>query len=338
MDKEPASELSRAVTADDVATAAGVSRWTVNRAYRRDASISDKSREKVLAAAKDLGYVPDLHASSMRSEKTNLVALLVDDFGNPYKLVMMEAITSVLRRHGWDTLFVNLLETELATSALLGASQRRVDAAILIGVHIDEVELANELGARRVKHLVTFGRASNAPRTISVSVDDRVAMAEIADYVSSQGYRKPVFVAGPQTGSSHLMRKESFVDYWRANRGADPEILDVGSYDPAMTFKFVRDRYKGATELPDVMVCENDAIAIGAIDAIRHELGKRVRDDIAVTGFDDVPLAGGPNYRLTTYRQPLTVMAEAVVSILKGEEPAVNLTSFDGKLVLRESA
>ena len=88
------------MTADDVAAAAGVSRWTVGRAFRKDASISAKSREKVLEAAEQLGYVPDLLAAALASDRSNLVALLVDDFTNPHKLVMLERLTRVLRQAG----------------------------------------------------------------------------------------------------------------------------------------------------------------------------------------------------------------------------------------------
>ncbi|MEL7027049.1 MAG: LacI family DNA-binding transcriptional regulator, partial [Pseudomonadota bacterium] len=105
----------RTITADDVALRAGVSRWTVNRAFKPDASISEKSRKKVLEAAEDLGYAPDLLAASLASDRSNLVALLIDDFANPHKLVMMERMTRILRSHGWDTLLVNTLSEDDAS-------------------------------------------------------------------------------------------------------------------------------------------------------------------------------------------------------------------------------
>ena len=124
-----AKDLPSAVTADEVADLAGVSRWTVNRAFKRGASISEKNRKKVLEAAERLGYVPDLLAASLGSDRSNLVALLVDDFSNPHKLVMMERLTRILRKNGWDTLLINTLDENDASAALLSASQRRVDAA-----------------------------------------------------------------------------------------------------------------------------------------------------------------------------------------------------------------
>ena len=130
--------LPENITADDVAAAAGVSRWTVNRAFKRDASISPKTREKVMKAATEMGYLPDLRAASLASDRSNLAALLIDDFANPHKLVMLERITRIMRKRGWDSLLVNTLDRADAGSALLNASQRRVDATILIGIQFDE--------------------------------------------------------------------------------------------------------------------------------------------------------------------------------------------------------
>lgn len=329
-----------AITADDVAAEAGVSRWTVNRAFRRDASISEKSRRKVMEASDRLGYAPDLLASAMRSDRSNLVALLVDDFANPHKLVMLERLTRALRQKGCDTLLVNMLGADDAPSALLSASQRRVDAAVLIGVNFDEQVLATALGARRVRKLIVFARTSQNPNTISICCDDFAAMSTMADYIIAKEYRCPMFLAGPNSHSAHLMRKETFLLKWQKARDSTPECFSVPMYDPGLAFETVVEQLRGRdlSDLPDIIVCENDALAIGAVDAIRHRLGLRVPEDIAVTGFDDVPQAASPNYRLTTYRQPLTAMAEGLIGILENQKPRTELKKFQGQMVIRHSA
>lgn len=296
---DPRETLGGVVTADDVAAAAGVSRWTVNRAFRKEASISAKTRERVLTAAERLGYVPDLLAAALASDRSNLVALLVDDFANPHKLVMLERLTRILRQDGWDTLLVNMLDENDVHQALLSASQRRVDAAILIGIQFDDEVIMTALGARRVKKLIAFARTSRHPNTISIAVDDGAAVTELARYVLDKGYRRPVFLAGPATQSAHLMRKATFCAIWKGSRGTPPEILGiVPVYDPALAHDLALDTlsHTPAVDRPDIIGCENDALALGAIDA--------------VTGFDDVLQAGAANYNLTTYRQPVTAMAE----------------------------
>ena len=328
------------ITADDVAALAGVSRWTVNRAYRKDASISAKSREKVMKAAEELGYAPDLLATSLATDRTNLVALLVDDFANPHKLIMMERLTRKLRQNGYDTLLVNTSDEEDASAALLNASQRRVDAAVLIGVSFNDQSLETALGAKRVKKLIVFARMSSNDNTISICCDDRAAMTAITQHVFSSGYRDPLFIAGPQSQSAHLQRKETFLSQWERTTGSRPKFASVERYDPKMAYDLVSEWFRDTpkSELPDVLVCENDALAMGAIDAIRFELGLRVPEDIAVTGFDNAPQASSPHYELTTYRQPLTEMADALVDVLEGKKRTKKLNAFLGNLIIRKSA
>lgn len=336
----PKSDSFDNVTAGDVAAATGVSRWTVNRAFKKDASISPKTRAKIMSAAQSLGYVPDLSAAALASTRSNLVALLVDDFTNPHKLVMMERLTRALRSRGWDTLLVNTLDRDDTAPALLNASQRRVDATILIGVQFDDEVLAAAQSARRFKKLIIFARSSSNSDTISIAVDDEAATREIARYVIDRGYKRPLYLAGPRTVSAHLLRKETFAAVWQGRFGVPPETVSVDRYDSILSaevaYDTLRDRLKA--DLPDVVVCENDALALGVIDTIRHRLHLRIPEDIAVVGFDDVPAASSPNYRLTTYRQPLTDMSNYLVDVLERPEAANLDRKFVGRLVIRESA
>ncbi len=328
------------VTADDVAAAAGVSRWTVTRAFKSDAPVSAQTRANVLEAAKRIGYLPDLQAASLGSDRSNLVALLIDDFKNPHKLVLIDQLTRTLRAHGWDSLLLNTLDGTATNDALLTASQRRVDAAVLIGIQFNDATLETAQGAGRVKRLIVFARSSEHPSTLSISVDDTVAMATIADHVLAQGYQSPLFLAGPQTGSAHLRRRETFLTHWKNATGQTPPTLDVAAYDATLAFDRIA-RLLHTCPLdrrPDVIVCENDALAMGTIDAIRHAAGLRAPEDIAVTGFDDIPQAQWAQYQLTSYRQPIPEMAQRLVAILQDTPDAQERYEFNGELVVRASA
>lgn len=328
------------ITADDVAIAAGVSRWTVNRAFKKDASISPKTRDKVMKVAEEMGYIPDLRAASLASDRSNLVALLVDDFSNPHKLVMLERLTTAMRSRGWDTLLVNTLDANDTAPALMHASSRRVDASILIGLQFHDDVLQTVQNAHNIKKLIVFARMSEQDNTISICVDDRAATLEIANYVAGKGYKKPFYVAGPQSKSAHLLRKETFTEYWTDTFGTDVQSLAVGAYDPMLAAEAVRTHFENVPRsgLPDILVCENDAIAMGTIDAVRHHLGLRVPEDIAVFGFDDVPQAASPNYRLSTYRQPMTDMANYLVDVLESNDTTNMDRQFIGTLIIRASA
>ncbi|SDD67119.1 DNA-binding transcriptional regulator, LacI/PurR family [Paracoccus isoporae] len=312
------ADQSRGVTADDVAAAAGVSRWTVARAFKKRGAISPKTRQKVLAAAERLGYAPDLLAASLASDRSHLVALITNDFNNPHKLVLLERLTRILWSQGWGTLLVNMSESEDASAALLAASQRRVDAAVMIGTRFDDRVLDTALGARRVKKLVVFARYSNNPNTLTISCDDRLAMREIGDHLFARGYASPAFIAGPDTQSAKLHRVDSFRDHWLGLTGGAVPTRHAAGYDfhsAIDTVNAVLDAALPGT-LPDVLVCENDILAIGAKEALRARGGAAA--GIAVTGFDDIPLAAAPSYHLTTYRQPITAMCERLLDVLSG--------------------
>lgn len=334
------NKLIPSVTAENVAELAGVSRWTVNRAFRQDGSISEKSRKKVLEAAEHLGYAPDLLAASLASSRSNLVSLLVDDFNNPYKLLMMEQLTRGLRAHGLTTLLINTTDSDDASVALLHASQRRVEAAVLIGSRFDDNLLNAAMGAKRLKKLIVFGRYSANQHTLSICCDDVSAMTQMTRYVHDQGYRKPLFIAGPQTPSAHLLRKETFLNHWRQLDNSEPGLLVVNVYDPQIAYSKVTEYLRSIDQQawPDVLVCENDALAVGASDAVKHELKLTVPTDIAVTGFDDAPIASNPNYLLTTYRQPIAEMADVLGELLVSGESTGELTRFNGQLIARKSA
>jgi len=334
-------EPNQIVTADDVAAMAGVSRWTVARAFKKDGSISPKSRKRVMEASEQLGYVPDLSAAALASDKSNLVALLVDDFDNPHKLVMLERLTRILREAGYGTLLVNMLGEKDAPEALLNASQRRVDAAVLIGTQFDEGIRRTALGARRVKKLVVFARMSARPDTLSIGCDDVAAMEEVTRHVLAKGYLRPLFLAGPDTESTRLFRKETFLRVWSAERGGPvPTVIHAASYSSSdgrdCAIAYLRSLPDG--RLPDVILCENDVLALGVMDAVRGDLGLAVPSDIAITGFDDIPLASSSTYDLTTYRQPITEMVHALVRLLDAEGSAPQSIVIQGRFVARGSA
>ncbi|WBU59949.1 LacI family DNA-binding transcriptional regulator [Paracoccus albus] len=326
-------EPGAAVTADDVAEAAGVSRWTVARAFKKDASISAKSRKKVMAAAERLGYAPDLLAASLASDRSHLVALITNDFNNPHKLVLLERLTRILWSHGWGTLLVNMSESEDASAALLAASQRRVDAAVMIGTRFDDRVLDTALGARRVKKLVVFARYSHNPNTLTIACDDKLAMREIGNHLLARGFRRPAFIAGPDTQSAKLHRLDSFSTYWRKRTGQHVPARHADGYNFQSAIETAHELLNEMTgsDRPDVMVCENDILAIGVADAVRQHRGTSA--EVAVTGFDDIPLAAAPAYDLTTYRQPITAMCESLIEVLEGKRTRSDF--LPGRLVIR---
>ena len=144
-------------------------------------------------------------------------------------------------------------------------------------------------------------------------------MVEIADYAFAKGFRNPLFLAGPNPDSTRLMRKDTFLSRWQALMPGDaqPGVVHVPEYAMALAYRHLLDHLQATANRPDIVVCENDVLTLGAMDAIRQGLGLRVPQDIAVTGFDDIPLTASPAYDVTTCCQPISDMVRALVKVLE---------------------
>lgn len=329
---------TRRATASDVAKAAGVSKWTVTRAFTPGASIAPDSRERVMQAARALDYRPSLLARSLATNKTNQVAVLVDDFANPSKLPFLAQLTHALQAEGMVMVLVNINQHYTHLNALTNVDQRQVDAAILFGTDFKDMKL-DEAGARRpALPLYVLARDSMIDTIPSVSCDSAVAMAEICAHLWQRGYRRPGFMTGPRTLSTALGRRRHFVAEWAARGVTDVPLLVTGSYDREAAIATLRD-YLNQTPPEarvDVLMCENDALAMGAADLARSHFGLRVPQDLAILGFDDYEQVAAPCYDLTSYRQPIAGMVDALIAMIQGKAPQQSL-ALRGELILRGS-
>lgn len=325
-------------TAQSVAIEAGVSKWTVIRAFTPGASITDASREKVLAAAARLDYRPNLLARSLATKLTNQVAVLVDDFENPHKLPFLARLTARLQHNGLVAVLININDHYDHVHAILNAGQRQVDAIILLGTAFRDETLADRRLGRGGAPLFVLARDSQIEGVPAISCDARLAMEEIGRHLLDRGYRRPGFMCGPKTLSTALGRRRHFAAFWQRERGVAPLEIRAGQYSPAAGAAAMEALLQAlpADQRVDVMMCENDALALGAIDAIRNGFGLRVPEDIAVVGFDNTALAASPAYGLTSYDQPLDAMIDATIAMILGQRDPVS-TELRGGLVVRTS-
>lgn len=331
--------MSRKATAADVALEAGVSKWTVGRAFTPGSSIAEHSRERVMQAAEKLGYRPNLLARSLTTKSTHQVALLVDGFTNPYQFSILELLTSALQGVGMMAMLININRHFNPAHAFLAADQRQVDAVILLGTSFpDEAlrELAMKAGS---PPLFVLARESAIDAVPSVSCNASVSMEEIGAYLLQRGYRRPGFMSGPKTASTVLGRQRHFAAFWRRHGVDEIPELPAGNYDRHAAARALGAYLEAtpAAERIDVLMCEDDTLAFGALDAARGRFGLRVPDDLAVVGYDGGDLAGTHAFDLTTYEQPMEEMVAALVDMLMERRPA-ELMTIAGRLVARGSA
>ena len=329
--------MAKRPTSQNVADMAGVSKWTVIRAFTSGASITEESRAKVIAAAEQLNYRPNLLARSLATNLTHQVAILVDDFENPHKLPVLERLTLELQAEGLVAMLVNINDRFGHVHALLNAGQRQVDAVILFGTAFRN-ETLQDVRLDGAAPMFVLARDSQIPGVPAISCDATVAIEELCAHLCEQGYRRPGFMAGPQTLSTALGRRRAFKDFWRRHGIEDiPELL-ANSYSATSGGDAARKYLKETdpADRIDVLMCENDALALGALDVLRSEFGLRAPQDLAVAGFDNIAFAGAPAYNLTTYEQPIEEMVRATVEMVLGKRERATL-KLSGKLFVRSS-
>jgi LacI family transcriptional regulator len=329
---------TRRPTAADVARLSGLSKWTVIRAFRDDASISPESRERVHKVAVGLGYKPNLLARSLATARTNQVAVLVDDFTNPHKLPVIARLSLALQDEGRVLMVININKRFETIDALMHAHQWQVDGVILFANALQDSILEAARAGRIQAPLVILARETTIESVPSITAATRASMFEIGRHLWDRGYRRPGFMSGPSAQSSRVSRYRQFAEFWRGHGITDVPVLAGGSYDRHDAETVMR-RYLEATPAArriDVLACENDSLAIGAMDAARSGFGLRVPQDIAFVGYDNIDMASSPAYALTTYEQPIDKMVAAVLDILDGRIARTS-AEIAGQLLVRGS-
>ncbi|KAF5883713.1 LacI family DNA-binding transcriptional regulator [Rhizobium sp. PEPV16] len=326
-------------TAQNVAMEAGVSKWTVIRAFTPGASITEASKAKVLEAAERLNYRPNLLARSLATNSTHQVAVLVDDFANPHKLPFLEKLTASLQAEGLVTMLININQHYNHVHAILNADQRQVDAIVLFGTAFRDEMLTDHKLGRTGPPMFVLARDSQIEGVPAISCDAVVAIAEIGKHLLERGYRRPGFMAGARTLSTALGRRRNFKEFWRTARGVELVEMSAERYSAEAGAQAARDYLSKVApeDRIDVLMCENDALAFGAMDVARSEFGLRVPNDLAIVGFDNATPAASPAYGLTTYEQPTDQMVKAAIDMILERAPRETV-NFKGKLVVRDSA
>ena len=297
----------------DVAKRAGVAPITVSRVINNSGYISQATRERVEAAVKELGYVPNTLARGLRSKRTKTLALVVTDITNPYFTLMARGVEDVAGNSNYSVIYCNTDESETKEEKYVNlVAQRQVDGVLLVpssgnvkgikfllsnditvlaldrrvsGVEIDSVRSDSEDGAYRlIKLLIGLGHERIAmitgPRDISTAVD-RVA-----------GYRRALIESG---------------------LGAN-ELVYYGAFNQESGYELTRQATLHSSK-PTAIFGANNFITIGIIKAL-HDLNVDVPKDISVVGFDDLPESMLVAPFLTVAAQPAYEMGRMATELL----------------------
>jgi LacI family transcriptional regulator len=309
--------VERRARLEDVARLAGVSPTTVSRALRHDARISENTRVSVQRAAKQLGYIPDARASSLRGRATSTIGLLLPDVADPLHAQIAMAVEQAASAEGYTVLLANGLSDPVQERQALNVfTAQRTDGIVLVSSMLSPQE-ANLLvspcpvvyvGGENVS---LAGYTSELP-TGSIRADDVRGIRAVVEHLRSRGYRRVGYVNGPDLASNATRRDTALRSLAQAGMSCAlyPYLGGVESLGTlnATVSTVVADRL-------DALICYDDIEALGVMDALRGR-GVRVPDDIAIVGFDDIPFAGISNPRLTTVAQPSEEIGRAAFGML----------------------
>jgi DNA-binding LacI/PurR family transcriptional regulator len=339
------------VTLKTVADRVGVSAMTVSNAFSRPDQLSAALRERILAAAAELGYVgPDPAARTLARGATGTVGILLTEspgyaFSDEFSTAFLAAIAEELARNG---LALTLLPSGRAGD-MVPARDVAMDGAIAYSCRpgVDGVDWL-----RRRRLPLVFVDQVPEPGYTSINVDDRAAAAAAARHLLDLGHRRFALVTvgreedGRQPGpSDYLVSRERLRGWLEVLEpaGIEPVVRRCPEDTQEAVAEAVRPLLSGP-QRPTAVLCFSDALAVGVVRAI-EDAGLRVPDDVSVVGFDDTPLARRVRPALTTVHQDAAEkgriaaaeLAAAVARQRAGEEPVVRRFVLPTELVVRDS-
>lgn len=343
----PASVTSKKqVTSIDIAELAGVSQATVSRALRGSPDVSEETRRKVEAAAATLNYTVDKNASNLRSKSAGTLALLFfedptpdDSRINPFFLTMLGSITRACARHGYD-LLISFQELARDWHADF-AESKKADGIILLGYgdYIAQAPRLEKLRARGTR-LVCWGAVMPDQPCVTIGCDNFQGGRLATEHLLDQGCRRIAFLGD---ASSHFPEfRERYRGYRDALHAHDLRVDDALQVDAESSQKSGALAVQTLLERGqpfDAVFAASDLIAIGAIGALAAH-GMDVPFEVAVVGFDDIPMASYLTPSLTTVQQDTQragdVLVDSLVRLISGEP--VESRMLPMKLVVRRSS
>lgn len=301
----------RRATSYDVAKLAGVSQSAVSRCFRPGSSIASGTRERVLKAARALGYHPNAMASGLITRRTGLVAVLISNLTNLYYPEVLAELTRRLSERDARVLLFTLQAESDAEAILDQVWRYRVDGAI-VAARLAKRQLRDF--ARHRVPVVLYNRLGEGEHVASVSCDSIAGERLLCEQLVSAGHRSFGMISGPSDSYVSTQRIEGARE--ALSRHGHELMVVPGAYGYQSGADGLAALLEQTGGKLDALLCANDQMALGAMDYARHEAGLSVPDDLSIVGFDGVEPAAWKSYRLTTIRQPVGRMTQAAVNML----------------------
>lgn len=292
--------MAQRITMTEVAHRAGVSLMTVSRVVNHKEDVSESTREKVLAIVDELGYRPSSIARSLVTQHTSTLGLVIPDIDNPFFSGLVSGVESQAYSKGYSVFLCNTNEdSEQEQSVLASLEEKMIDGLILCSSRLPDDALRTTV--ERFPAVVLVSRQLPDAKVGTVLIDDAHGGEQVVEHLLRGGRRRIGVVAGPLVSLSSQQR---LVGYQRA---LDHHGL---RYDAGLVYhcrpiqeeaaEAIRHLFSRYPDL-DALVCHNDLVAVSALQICKQK-GVRVPEDVAVVGYDDIPIAAWVTPSLTTCR------------------------------------
>ncbi len=321
-----------------VAKLAGVSIATVSRVINNSKPVNDSTRLRVEAAVQKLGYRANPFGRTLANAQSQLLLVLVPDFCNPFYAQILKGIEAVARRHGYKILLADDPSSWGMGGGPVDTSYFQLVDGVISLAHIDERDdLFREMDARPWVACSEFPLRTSVPH---VSIDHQQAAVDAVQYLLNRGHRRIALIAADETYLWAQQRRQGYeLALRRAGIAVEHDLIRAAIDTDYESGGQAAGSLLALPELPTAVFAMSDTLAIGAIKAFRRA-GRSVPGDIAVVGFDNLPLAAVFEPALTTIAQPMRELGEGAAQMLlerlAGQTP--NSRTLPHSLVLRESA
>lgn len=278
------------VTIREVAREAGVSVATVSRVLNGNGQASEETRARIHEVAERLRYAPNEAARSLIRSSTRTIGVLLPDLHGQFFSELMRGIDLRAREDSFHLLISNFHADATEIETALRALRGRVDALIVMSPDVDTRELLADV-ARGMPTVLVNAPARDNPDCDVVSVDNYGGARDMVRHLVSLGYKKIGMITGPERNHDSRERMRGYHAALReAGLPTSPELEVSGDFTESSGYAAAQQLMMLGERRPRAIFAANDAMAVGALSALR-DAGMRVPEDVALAGFDDIPIA-----------------------------------------------
>lgn len=330
----------RNATINDIARLAGVSKKTVSRVINQSPLVQEDTRARIQAVIDKFGYVPDPQARGLAFRKAFLIGLVYDNPNAQYIVNMMEGVLEAVRNTEYEVVVhpCDRKKPDYVAGVRRFAERQKLRGVILLPPVSENDELTHALSSIDCAYVRITYTHIDEPSRIVIS-NDRLAVAEVANYLMSLGHRRIGYIAGPPGFRSAVERLAGFRDALAARGVAFPDELIVEggyTYESGIAGG---EKLLALNPRPTAIFASNDEMAAG-VYRVANRLGLSIPADLSIVGFDDGPLAARLLPSMTTVRLPIRELGRIAANKILHPEAANTqalVTPLEPHLVIRDS-